>query len=345
MKLKTRELPARLKQGPLPAAILLFGQDRGLIERAAESVRQTVPEAVASEFDHEVFFAGDLDEERFLNSCRGFPLFAPQRLVHLKEADRLTPAARTTVIDYLKTAVADTLLLVTADNLEAGNPLRRRFESDKKSWCVPFYPLEGGELRNWIRYQLTSQGFSVDNDALIPLTERLGGDTGAADRELEKLILFMGEERRIGLEEVMAVIGETTNHSAFALAAAVTAGHSGEALYMVQRLLQSGEEPLALLGVLTNRLRRLVRAAERLAAGDHPKKVAKELQIFWKEQALFFDQCQSIPPRLIADALLHCLGADGDLKSGVDPGRTLERLIMRLAGRFRRRPGSGFSGR
>ncbi len=345
MKLKTYKFPSQLKQGPVPAAILLYGQDQGLVARAAESVCQMLPEALASEFDFEIFFGGDLDEERFLNTCRGYPLFVPQRLVHLKEANRLTPAASATVVKYVKSTAPSTLLLVTADNLETKNLLRKGFETDKAAWCVPFYPLEGRDRMNWIRSQVIFKGFSVDNDALALLTERLSGDTRAADQELEKLVLFMGDKRRIGLEEVLSVVGETTTHSAFALAAAVTAGQSGDALHMVDRLLQSGEDPLALLAILTMRFRRLTLAAEQLERGENAQMVAKRLNIFWKEQDVFFAQCKNLPPRLIADCLLYCLEADSALKSGSVPGRTMERLVMSLAARFRRRPGSGFSGR
>ena len=344
MKLRTHELTGRLQQGPLPDALLLYGQDQGLVLQAAEAVRQALPEAIASDFDCETFFGGDLDEERFLTACRAFPMFAPRRLVWVKNADRLNPAARKTVAGYLNDSSASTVLLATADNLEAANPLRKGFESDRKAWCVPFYPLEGRELGGWIRRQLTARGYSVDNDALFQLGEQLGGDTAAATRELEKLILFLGDQRRIGLEEVLAVVGETTTHSGFALAAAITAGQTAQALAILERLMQSGEEPLGLLGMIAMRLRRLAQAAALLERGDDPKRVAGRLKIFWKEQALFFSQCQAIPSRHLADGLLNCLEADTALKSGGQPVRTMERLVMKLAGRFDRRRGSGRAG-
>jgi DNA polymerase-3 subunit delta len=343
MKLKSADLPARiatLRDHPeqSPAAILLFGQDQGLIFSAASSIRQTTFQEEFADFDLETFFGGDLNVERFLSSCQSYPFLAPRRLVILKDADRLSPAAMQSLLQHLKRPSSTSLLLVLAGNLEGSNALRKAFEASSTAWCMPFYTLEGRELRQWLSTQLQTEGFQVESDALHYLCEHLAGDTRNSRQELDKLILFMGEQRRIQLEDVLAMVGETTSHSAFGLTAAITAGQLNEALTILEKLLESGEEPIALLGMISQRLRRLALGHELLAQGKEPRSVAAQLQVFWKEQAQFFAQSQSIPMRKLADGLLSCLEADRQLKGGSDTpipaGQVMERLVMRLASRF-----------
>ncbi|MBF0462265.1 MAG: DNA polymerase III subunit delta [Magnetococcales bacterium] len=343
MKLKAGELAARTRtlRDPAvqpPGAILLFGHDQGLVTAAATTLRLATFQEEHADFDLEIFFGGDLNAERLLNSCQSYPFLAPRRLVMLKDADLLSPAASQTLLQYLKRPAPTTLLLVLAGNLEAKNPVRKAFEASTTAWCIPFYALEGRDLRQWLATQLQQEGFQADEDALQYLCDHLTGDTRNSRQELEKLILFMGHKRRVQREDVLAMVGETTTHSGFGLAAAITAGQLQEALVILEKLLESGEEPIALLGVISQRLRRVVQCGELLAQGKDPRSVATQLQIFWKEQAEVFEQSRTIPARKLADGLLYCLDADRQLKGGsetpIPASQVMERLVMRLASRL-----------
>ncbi len=352
MKLKSSDLASRvmaLRNHSLapPGAVLLYGQDQGLVLAAASALRQATFQEEFADFNLETFFGGDLNAERFLGSCQSYPFLASRRLVLLKDADQLSTAMNQVVVQYLKRPSPSTLLLVLAGNLEAKSVLRKGFEASSDGWCIPFYPLEGRELRQWLAVQLQQEGFQADEDALHYLCEHLAGDTRNSRQELEKLILFMGDQRRVRLDDVLAMVGETTTYSGFGLAAAITAGQLQEALAILDKLLESGEEPIALLGVISQRLRRLGLCGEGLAQGKDPKGLAAQLQIFWKEQTLFFAQSRTIPARRLADGLLYCLEADRQLKGGsetpIPPGQVMERLVMRLASRFGgRRPAASY---
>ena len=335
MKLKSTDLPLRLQASQVPEAILLFGEDQGLVASSALSIRQTTFPEESADFDLETFFGGDLDRERFSSSCQAYPLSAPRRLVILKEADRLSAAAAKSIVEYLQRPSSTTLLLIMAGNLEAKNPLRKHCETSKSIWCIPFYPLEEHALRQWLQTQLHQEGFQVERDALQYLSDHLAGDTRNTQQELDKLALYMGRKKRIALEDVLAMVGETTKHSSFGLSAAITSGKLEDALYILDRLLESGEEPLMLLGVISQRLRRLNQCRELLDQGQNPKIVAGRLRIFWKEQAPFFSQSRAIPAPRLADGLLECLEADKQLKGGsilpsLPPRLIMERFVMRL---------------
>lgn len=339
MKLKANELSSRLKSGKIPEVVLLFGQDQGLVLANAATIRRATFEEEHADFDLETFFGSDMNTERFLSSCQGYPLLALRRLVILKEADRLPVTTLKMVVEYLKRPSPSTLLLILGGNLDAKNLLRKSVESSKTAWCLPFYPLEGQQLRQWLLTQFRQDGFQVEADALQHLSTHLAGDTRNTRQELDKLKLFMGEKKRVQLEDVLAMVGETTTHSGFGLSAAITSGQLKEALTILGRLLESGVEPIMLLGIISQRLRRLNECNELLAQGLEPKTVAARLRIFWKEQAQFVSQSRAIPVRKLASGLLDCQELDGLLKGGSDapPRQMMERFVMRLASRFGRR--------
>ncbi len=338
MKMKATEISSGLKKPPLPPAILLYGQEQGLIAKQVEQLQKLViKDESAADFDAETFFAENLDEERFINACQGFPFLSKTKFL-LKEADKIANDAKKTLLNYLKKPSASTLLVVQSANLEAKNTLRKGFETSKTAWIIPYYPLEGNKLGAWIQQYLQKNGYKVDRDALQHLSQRLNGDTSAAASELDKLQLFVGENRQITLKEVFAVVGETVQHSVFGLASAISKGETKKALHILDRLLDGGEEPLAMIGVITLRMRRIIQGQALLNEGENPKSISRKLQIFWKEEGEFLAQCRIMKTATLANGLLDCLEADKALKSGGgSPARIMGGLIMRLSSRFGRR--------
>ncbi|MEO5329652.1 MAG: DNA polymerase III subunit delta [Magnetococcus sp. THC-1_WYH] len=332
MKVKQNDI-ARLKQkNSLPPCILLYGQDQGMLLRESQAIRLLVLGDGAEEgFDGESFQGGEFNEERFLTACRAFPFFATKRLVHIKEVDQLNASGRKTVNDYCKKPSQSTVLLMTGGNLPANNLIRKTCELDKIHWSVAYFPLEANNLKVWLKNHLAQSGFEVEADALRFLAGRLDGDTLSAEAEMEKLMLFMGNQRQIGLDECLAMVGETRVHSGFGLMDALFSGHRREALGILDRLLAAGEDPLLLLGLLTSRLRRFIQAQTLLAAGEDQQAVAKKLNVFWKENDAFFSQCRQFKESYLAQGLLDCLEADTFLKSGGETDRVLAGLVMRIA--------------
>lgn len=302
-----------------------------MILKESQAIRQRVLGDHAEDgFDGESFIGGDMDEERFLTACRAFPFFSERRFVILRDVDKLSASGRKTVADYVAKPSITTVLLMIGGNIPVTSSLRKLCEQDKNFWSVAFFPLDSSNLRQWLKNRIAKAGFEVDADALRFLASRLDGDTLSAESEIEKLLLFMGAERRVGLDECLAMVGETRVHSGFGLMDAIFAGRSGEAMAILDRLLAAGDDPLLLLGLLTSRLRRFIQARGMLAAGENAQTVARKLNVFWKENDAFFSQCRDFREDWLAQGLLDCLEADTLLKSGGETGRVLGGLVLRI---------------
>ncbi|ABK45865.1 DNA polymerase III, delta subunit [Magnetococcus marinus MC-1] len=346
MKLKDRELLGKLKGKHYPLVILLYGQEQGRIEDAAKKIEQWVlgPDADA-DFDLERFYGGDLDEGRFLSSCRAIPFLSPMRLVVVKEADKLLLPLRKSFLSYLENEPSkSSVVLFLADNLDASHTLRKGLEKHEQSWVVPFYALAGREMGGWIEEHLRCHGFSAAEPDLIPLlVQLLEGDTRSAEQELEKLFLYVGKPGPIRLEDARAIVGEAALHSGFDLADAVLRGDAAKALHTLDGLVQAGgmSEALPLLGLITQRIRRLAQAQGWMQRGMSGDEVTRKLRIFWKEKDHFLAQCRQVSAKHLAEGLITCQNADRQLKGAEGarpPEQVLGIMILRLARLFGGRP-------
>ncbi|MBF0424428.1 MAG: DNA polymerase III subunit delta [Magnetococcales bacterium] len=342
MKRRSTDISSLLRGRSWPPAVLLYGPEQGEMRAAALRIQGTIAgeQGADADFDIERFHADTLDPERLLTACRLLPFMAKRRLVWVREAEQLKAPALAVVKEVVAHPNPSSLLLLTAAPLESRHGLRKVFEADRQAWCVPFYPLEGEAFRDWLRDELASAGLTAEPEALHYLAERLEGDTGIARQELEKLSLYLGEERHLRPEAVLAVVGVTVEHSPFALADSVADGHGARALRILDRLLERGEEPLALLGMIVARLRRLITLQGLLAQGMPPADAVNHLRPkpIWKEQEVLLHQAREVTAGSLASALLACQLADAGLK-GVEKRvdrEVMERLTMRCCALLRR---------
>nr|CRH07186.1 putative DNA polymerase III, delta subunit [Candidatus Magnetococcus massalia] len=346
MKLKDQELPGKLKGKKYPLAILLHGPEQGRIEALSNQVAQWVLGSESDEdFDREIFHAADLDEARFLSACRAMPFMAPKRLVVLKEVHSLSAPLRKSLTTYLKGgASSDTVLLLRGENLEASNTIRKLLEKDKSSWVVPFYPLEGRNMGEWIASHMQQAGYPpAEPDVVNLLVQLLEGDTAGAASELEKLYLYRGEKGAVTLEDVQAIVGGSSLKGSFELVDAVMAGDGRAAIKLLDDLVDAGglKEALPLLGLMTQKIRRIIQGQGMQASGENSDMICRKCGVFWKEKPRFLRLVSNMPSARLADALITCYEVDRRLKGAEGsrpPQQTMGNAILRLSRLFHVRP-------
>ena len=99
------------------------------------------------------------------------------------------------------------------------------------------------------------------------LRELAGEDLGLLEQELAKLAAYVGSRSTIEADDVRTLVGGWRTETTWAIAGAVRRGRSGEALDLLDKLLNAGESPHKITAGLTFVFRRLAQAVERCAKG------------------------------------------------------------------------------
>src|SRR5204862_2852474 len=90
----------------------------------------------------------------------------------------------------------------------------------------------------------------VDQDAARELVDALGADMMLVSRELEKLVLFVGEKKRITPGDVETMVLAAKQRSLYELTEAISAKDKIKALAVLDALLSSGDGEDAAIGHL-----------------------------------------------------------------------------------------------
>ena len=107
---------------------------------------------------------------------------------------------------------------------------------------------EEGEAVRWITEYCTGRSVKVESDGARELVDALGGDMMMISNELEKLILYVGEKKRITLGDVETMVLAAKQRSLYELTDAISAKDRVRALEVLDAILSSGDGEEAAIG-------------------------------------------------------------------------------------------------
>jgi len=269
-------------RGQVAPAYLLLGEEVLLREEFLSRLLSTLLPPGMETLNLEILSGGETASADLATRCRTVPAFAPRRVVVLKEADRLRSEVWDAMLAYLDAPSPTTCLVCVADKLEHGHRGLKRIEEVGKvlRFALP-RDAEGREqqCQQWMRQRARQQGKSLTPEAERLLLTLQGPDLLRLSQEVDKLCLFVGERQQIDPEAVEALVGHGRVRGIFELTAAVSRRDLNEALSCLRHLLERGEEPLGMLGMLARQLRLLVRAKELLAQSSPPAEISRLLGV------------------------------------------------------------------
>src|SRR5881394_2892193 len=154
------------------------------------------------------------------------------------------------------------MLVFVADHISIPADVRRMEMQDKERYqriretmgrycaIVELGRVEEGDAVRWITDYCTGRGVKIDADGARELVDALGGDMMMISNELEKLILYVGEKKRVTLGDVETMVLAAKQRSLYELTDAISARDRTRALEMLDAVLSSGDGDDAAIGHL-----------------------------------------------------------------------------------------------
>ena len=126
-------------------------------------------------------------------------------------------------------------------------------------------------------------GKTLPRDAAALMHELAGDDLGLLEQELAKLASYVGGRSTIEADDVRTLVGGWRTETTWAIAGAVRRGKTGEALDLLDNLLNAGESAHKISAGLTFVFRRLAQAVERVREGASLDAAVRDAGVFPRE--------------------------------------------------------------
>ena len=283
MKLEARRIEAFLRDPGATRAVLLHGEDAGLIrERATRLVR-----TVAGSLD-DPFRVVELERDGFASiadEMASMSLSGGRRVVRVRDATDSATASVQAALAGKGTG----FLVLEAVGLATRAKLRTLVERATDAMAVACYRLDGRALEQEIRARLDEQKITADAEALTWLASQLGADQAVTQSELEKLATYAGPNGHIDITAARLCVGDLAGLSLEDALFAATSGNIAEADRALELAMAEGGTPVGVLRGMLMHIQRLQRARAAMSTGASASDAAKAARppVFFRREAAF----------------------------------------------------------
>jgi DNA polymerase III subunit delta len=308
----------------------VVGDDTYLRGEALEAIGRA---ATGEDVPEMTRFAGDQAPlAAVLDEVRTLPFLSRRRVAVVEGADPFVTAHRRELEAFAERPAEAGTLVLAVKSWPSNTKLAKLVE--KVGLTLDCKPPAERDLPAWLA-QLAKGRFKVrlDEDAAHLLVELVGPEAGLLAAEVEKLATYVGERKSIGRDDVSRMVGAGRVETIWKILDAATTGRGAEALDDLDRLLESGEHPVALLAQMSSSLRRIHHAGQLRLARRNLKEACEQAGIKFFAVDKVQHQHAHLGPSRVALLPELLLRADLDLKgsSPLAPRAVLERLLLQLA--------------
>jgi DNA polymerase-3 subunit delta len=308
---------------------LILGAEQYQCRSAIALLKSKAMPADAVVFDYSEFTVGDASVDEILEAANTFPMASKRRLVLVTKVEKLKDFEQESLLEALSQLSVRSVLLLHAEELDH----RKRFYKNlQDKYCVAeFSKLKGVALERWADAFLRRQGYQAPNSSIKRILELAGSDLQTLASELEKLMLYAGEQKTISANAIEELVRTSRQHGIFELIGAIGQRDRNAALKSLASLLSMGEHPLVIVAMMARHCRQIMIAKEGLDHGTNAREIGSMAQIppFLLDQ--FLRQARAADNASVQTMYLRLASIDKKLKSSSLDGRMLlESLICAL---------------
>jgi DNA polymerase III subunit delta len=306
--------------------------DEDLLRRLViQAIRQTVLGGDEGDFSFSVHAGDKATFAAVVDELQTVPFLGERRLVVVENAEPFVTQYRAALEKLTGDLPSTGSLVLDVKSWTSTTRLAKMVEQAATIECKapPAF-----RIPHWcIQWAAARYGKQLAPSAADLLVDLIGLEMALLDQELLKLALYVGDRKRIEEEDVDKLVGRSRAENIWKMFDAIGASNPGEALTLLDRLLDQGEDPIRMLAAFSMQLRRLAQAG-RLAVLGHPLQVALEeagVHKFGMKTAE--KQLRHLGRDRAVQLYDWLLEADQGVKGGsqLPPRTVLERLVIRLA--------------
>jgi DNA polymerase-3 subunit delta len=276
-----------LERGALKPLYLFYGDEEFLMHRALARLEGALADQAGEPPTKVTREAQEVGLAEFLDESRAGTLWGSGQLLVLRRVDLYPADQLKAVTGYLDRPAPRAWVVLLAEGLKARDVEKHAVwgRLAKGEAALGFYRLREGELYQWLTREARNLGKNLNLAAAQRLVEMVGDNLAELSQELEKLALYAGPEPALTPALVTQLASHSRTYNIFALVEALGEPGFHQRLASLGHLLDLGEAPPKILGMLARQVRILIRVKE--GAGANPAELARSLGVpQWKVKGL-----------------------------------------------------------
>ncbi|MDR0723988.1 MAG: DNA polymerase III subunit delta, partial [Endomicrobium sp.] len=272
---------------------LFVGEETYFIDYCLKSLERIVN---ADTLNREVFYASENSARDIVNVLSTLPFLSAKRLIIVKGVEKIKATDAGQLLEYLLNIVETSVLVLLYNNNYKKETIAKRKElvnncvSSKHCVSVDCRKLYENEVKAFIKNEFNFRKKNIDYDSVSKIIDNNGSDLLSIVNEIEKVCLFVGENKReVSQEDLDLISGYTQELNIYSLSSCIESKDLKKALFILDKLLVQGEEPVMILSAISSSVRKMLTAKSMLEEYSiPPAQVASSLKIHSFYSGAFF---------------------------------------------------------
>lgn len=334
MKIATNSINSFVASPPKDCqAVLLYGVDSGRVRELVQKITATILGASASDSFAKIELSEAeilADPPRLADELSAISMMAPKRVIIIYDAgNKLTKIIESATTCFNK----DTYLILSADELDSKSTLKALFEKNSNCAAIACYKDEVVNIQSIIRQKFTEAAIKFDNEVVAYLASQLGNDRFVTYQELDKIILFVGDEKILRLQDAMLLVNSNQDTKLDDLINAVADRNLTALEKNLSQHIKEGTQPILYLRSLQRYFSRLYDIRAKMASGQNADMAVSNLRppVFFKQKDILVRHANSWNIDNIVAAIKLLLSAELACKtSDIPPAPASSRKLFQI---------------
>jgi len=313
---------------------LIHGDDNYQILQELENIKK---ELLGKEQDLNIVWqeGSILDPDEFQNQILQIGLFAPKQLFIIKNlATKGKKEIQKKVAEIINnlSEFAQHIIFVEQETVSPENPIFKVVK--EKGKIKELKLLHGESLRKWILEKIKEKGIKIKVDALDLLMVLVGNNLFEMENEIEKLYLYCQEKEKqiIEKEDVENLCGWYFDVNIFQLVDAVGERNAKKTITTLLKLLDQGEDPLSILGMLGYQFKNLLIVKSLVKRDLSEKEIIQKTGLHPFVVKKTINQASYFAEEELKEIYKNLLNIDLEIKTGVvSPQLALQIFLISLS--------------
>ncbi len=270
---------------------LIHGNNKGLIE---EIIKETLkPKLTKNYFKYE--------ESEILKNLDSFrkdifnqSFFENEKLIIIYRAsDKIINI----IEEIISENIDDLCIILTSNSLDKQSKIRKYFEKEKKTVCIPVYEDNLQTLSNIVIKFTRQKNINISQQIINIIVERAAGDRINLKNELEKIENFSINKKTINIQDILKITNLSENYNISDLVDSCLSKNNTKIIKILNENNFNSEDCIVILRTFLIKLKRLIKIHEDLNSNRKNIDVAISSfkpPIFWKDKDIVKQQVKSL---------------------------------------------------
>ena len=260
---------------------LIYGENEGLKKEVIETLKKNLNGSIENYDEAQIINNNELFYEKIFNQS----LFDKEKILII---NRCSEKIFDLIENILEKEISNIKVILNANILEKKSKLRNLFEKNKELIIVPTYKDTSIALAEIAKKFFSNYKVSISQETINLLISRCNGDRGHLKSELDKILIYMSDNKSINLEEIYKLTNLAENFSINELVDTSLSKNSKKTSEILNESNYKSEDGILILRTFLQKAKRLLSLYEQQNGNANFDSLINDFRppIFWKDKPI-----------------------------------------------------------